>query len=406
MREKAMKKFIILTSFLLVALVVAEIAPLYAQITVCGGPCTPTPAAQQAVSGLGWSFRFTRPCSTASTTSGGNGGGIEITNATYHGRTVFFKMHTPILNVQYQNNQCGPYRDWQWQESRFQCNGTVVAPGRCNGSATTNCANPPGGDTGNFCGVSVFTNNAASPRYIVLTSVVSAGWYRYQFEYYFYEDGSFRPAIKWTATTDSGCINNSHFHTIYWRIDFDIETGANNIIEENVYTSDPAYYNIIDPIQVEMKRMGDSSALRWWRVRNKGTSRAYLVYPPETYLYYIGPLPNPFDTDFAVDQSSVPFQIGDVWALRYNNPTGSQEETNECTGGLCSGLAGGFWAHLDRYVDQAGGATPASMPGWIDGQDIVFWYSARHMHQGSPTPPSCDGANGPYIVTDPAGPAW
>lgn len=399
MREKTMRKLILLTSLLLAMLAVGQTASLLAQC----GTCTPTPDAQRQVSGLGWSFSFTRPCSTQTTTSGGNGGGIELQNGLFNGKKVFYKMHTPILNVQYQNGACGPYRDWQYQESRFQCNGSVVAPGRCNGSATTNCANPPGGDVGSFCGVSVFTNTAASPQYIVLTTVLTAGWYRYQLEYYFYADGSFRPAIKWTGVP-AGCLNNSHLHTIYWRIDFDVETAVNNIIEENVVAPDPSYYSTIDPIQFEMKRLADSSGLRWWRVRNKGTNRGYLVYPPESYLYYQGPLPSPFDADFPIDQPSVPFQIGDMWALKYSSAL--QEETQDCAGGLCSGLSGGFWSHLDRFVDQAAGSAPPNNVGWIDGADVVFWYSARHMHQGSPTPPSCDNANGPYIVPDPAGPAW
>jgi hypothetical protein len=84
---------------------------------------------------------------------------------------VFFKAHTPILNVKYQNDACGPFRDWQFEESPFRCS-PVVASGRCNGPAVTNCANPVGGDVGSFCGVSVDTSH---PNYLVLTTMLRAG---------------------------------------------------------------------------------------------------------------------------------------------------------------------------------------------------------------------------------------
>ncbi len=73
-----------------------------AQCGTCTDPGT------QTVNWNGWSFQFIRPCLTGPTTSGGNGGGIEIRNATYNGKLVFSKAHTPILNVKYKDDACGP----------------------------------------------------------------------------------------------------------------------------------------------------------------------------------------------------------------------------------------------------------------------------------------------------------
>jgi hypothetical protein len=151
-----------------------------AQCGTCTDPGT------QTVTWNGWSFSFVRPCLTGGTTSGGNGG------------------HTPILNVKYQNDACGPYRDWQDQESRFACT-NVTAAGRCDGPATTNCEMPNGEDTGAFCGVSVFE----SPTKLTLTTNVQAGWYRYVLKWHFFPDGSFHPEGLFGAVPAS-CVQNPH----------------------------------------------------------------------------------------------------------------------------------------------------------------------------------------------------
>ncbi|MBI1746725.1 MAG: hypothetical protein HYR55_09075 [Acidobacteria bacterium] len=385
MREMIGKKLLIVASFFVLVGILA--APAFAQ-------CVGDP---QNVVWNGWSFQFIRPCKTQTTTSGGNGGGIELRNGVFNGKQVFFKLHTPILNVRYQGDACGPYRDWQYQESNFQCVGTVVAgQGRCNGAAVTNCNNPPGGDVGSFTGVAVDTS---SPDYLVLTTVLSAGWYRYQLEYYFYANGALRPAVKWTGVPNP-CLNNSHLHSIFWRIDFDIEGSANNEIAEfNDPPLSPGYtFNYPwDILFTEQARMKDTALSRFWRQRNRGTNRAYLVYSPETYTALFGPLP-PFGIG-NVDGVAVPFQRQDIWGLLYNGAL--QEETNDCAGtpALCT-LTTGVWPHLDRFVDQTSDINQ------MVGQDLVFWYSASHAHPGSPTAPACDEVNGPYLTPDPDGPAW
>lgn len=372
MKKLTSKKRLIFTLFLLILSAGFQAASLYAQCGACGG----TP---QTVNWAGWSFQFVRPCLTQSTTAGGRGGGIEIQFANYNGRRVFFKAHTPILNVKYQNDACGPYRDWQYQESRFQCNGVVAAPGRCNGTATTNCANPAGGDVGGFCGVSVDTSD---PNQVVLTTVLQAGWYRYQLEWTFVSDGTFRPAIKWTAVP-AGCLNFAHIHFVYWRIDYDIESSSPNTIEEwNDVPLVPGYFNTgWDPLFVEMTRMKDTNAGRWWRIRNNNTNRAYIIQSPESF----GDLVN-------IDGVAPVLQIDDIWALRYNAPL--QEETDD------AGSFSRWWIQIGKFIDYT--APNDNMRG----QDVVFWYGAAHSHAGTGVPPPCDEVQGPYSYPDPAGPAW
>jgi len=48
----------------------------------------------------------------------------------YKGKRVLYRGHVPILNVKYDGDACGPYRDWQNEESMIQAPaGNDVAPG-------------------------------------------------------------------------------------------------------------------------------------------------------------------------------------------------------------------------------------------------------------------------------------
>ncbi|HEV8224075.1 MAG TPA: hypothetical protein VGP74_02365, partial [Rubrobacteraceae bacterium] len=55
-----------------------------------------------------WSFLVVRP----SASQGTNASGIELRNVMYRGKLVLFEAHAPVLNVQYDGNACGPFRDW------------------------------------------------------------------------------------------------------------------------------------------------------------------------------------------------------------------------------------------------------------------------------------------------------
>ena len=89
--------------------------------------CTPPPDAQQSTtrSAAGrvrvrvrrgnrvlWTFYAIRPADS----SGTNGSGVELRYVNYRGKRVLYRAHVPILNVRYDNDACGPYRDWQDEE--------------------------------------------------------------------------------------------------------------------------------------------------------------------------------------------------------------------------------------------------------------------------------------------------
>jgi hypothetical protein len=356
------------------------------------GSCTGGP---QNVSWEGWTFSFLRPCLTGPTTAGGRGGGLEIDNAKYHGKLVFTKAHTPILNVKYMNDACGPYRDWQDEESVFQCT-NVTAPGRCDGPAITNCENPGGGDIGSFCGVSV----SRTPTRLTLTTNVQAGWYRYILKWHFYPNGTFHPEAYF-GTIPASCVNNQHVHMIYFRVDMDIEGSTPNTAEEHYdsnYATRPTngpeasefpespegvpYWDSWDPIFLESARFKQADGSRWWRIRNSSTGRAYLIYPPETFKAPTGP-----------DEVTVFPQIADIWFLKYNSA--NQEETDDF------GDFQRYWAHLGQFLNDSSWPNDS-----LIGADIVVWYGGGTLHAFEAGAPACHVVAGPYYLPDPKAVSW
>ena len=66
-----------------------------------------------------WSLIAVRPAAS----SGAQGSGVELRGVSYRGRRVLRRAHVPILNVRYDGDACGPYRDWQNEEGRFKAQG-------------------------------------------------------------------------------------------------------------------------------------------------------------------------------------------------------------------------------------------------------------------------------------------
>ena len=132
-----------------------------------------------------WSFLVIRP----SASSGTNASGVELQNVRYRGKLVLFQAHVPILNVQYDGDACGPFRDWLFEESWIQADGANVAPGIRRSQAPAQTILESGTDSGNFRGVAIYRQG----RETVLVSELQAGWYRYVSRWRFHDDGTIRP---------------------------------------------------------------------------------------------------------------------------------------------------------------------------------------------------------------------
>ncbi len=76
-----------------------------------------------------WTLIANRPAAS----SGTNGSGVELRDVSYRGKRIFRRAHVPILNVRYDHDACGPYRDWQNEESMLSA--TAPTPRRASGCA-------------------------------------------------------------------------------------------------------------------------------------------------------------------------------------------------------------------------------------------------------------------------------
>lgn len=288
-----------------------------------------------------WDFILVRPRAS----SGANGSGVELRFVDYKGQRVLYRAHVPILNVEYSAAGaaagCGPtYRDWQNQESCFRASGgDPVGPG------FRVCSSPPqtilesGVDGGNFAGVALWYDG----RELRLVSQLAAGWYRYISDWRLRNDGSIGPRFGFAGTLNP-CTCHLHTHHVYWRLDFDILTAGNNVVEE--YNNPPIVGNSNwHTKRFEIRRPRDAGHQRRWRVRNKGTFRGYDLVPG------------------GHDGSADGYGEGDVWVLRYRG--------NEIDDGQ------GFTTN--PALSRAGIDTFITGES-VDGQDIVIWYAGHFPH--------------------------
>jgi len=296
-----------------------------------------------------WKFLAVRPAAS----SGTNGSGVELRFVDYRGKRLLYRAHVPILNVKYNGNACGPYRDWQKEEGMIQATGADVAPGfrLCPTPAQTILDS--GSDTGNFLGTAIYVRGLE----VVLVCEMQAGWYRYVSEWRFHANGTIRPRFGFSAVSSS-CVCNVHHHHAYWRLDFDIRTPGNNRVRE---FNDPPlvgsskwhnkYYEIARP--------RGPARHRKWRVENATTGEGYEIIP--------GP-----DDGVATSSPDWPFPKGDVWILRYRG------------------------SEIDDGVTAVGPPYEAGLDNWVNGesiqnQDVVIWYGAHFTHDIAHEPAGSHG---------------
>jgi hypothetical protein len=295
-----------------------------------------------------WEMRIIRP----SASSGTRASGIEVQNVKYRGKSVMKRGNAPVLNVEYPNGACGPYRDWQYQEDQFATPATgntdpapgirIVAAGQV---ATT--ALETGTDAGNFRGVAVYTQNSET----VLVTELQAGWYRYIMEWRFADNGTIRPRFGFGATDDS-CVCSVHNHHVYWRFDMDVVNPENNVFQVE------RGRKFLRALPNETSRLRNYTTNRGILVQNSTGNEAYMMIPNIT--------------DGVADN----YGRGDMWVLKYKNVVGGTALQNEID---------------DGYNQVSGTGTPINIGSLfmnneaITGQDVVLWYGSHFIHS--------DGAN-------------
>jgi hypothetical protein len=284
-----------------------------------------------------WKFMLVRPAGS----SGTWGSGVELRGLDYRGKRVLYRAHVPILNVKYEGDACGPYRDWQDQEGMFSATGSDPVPGfrLCSAPATT--VLETGSDIGNFLGVAIFVDGPE----VVLVSELEAGWYRYISRWRLHADGTIKPRFGFSAV-ESSCVCSVHHHHVYWRLDFDIGTAGNNLVQE--FNDPPLSGNTAKwhNLNYEIRRARNTGRNRRWRVKNKTTGDAYDIIPGA-------------HDGIAASMPDWPFGRGDTWFLRYHAP-----EIDD--GAIYSGSE----AALDSWANGES----------INGKDVVVWYGGHFSH--------------------------
>jgi copper amine oxidase-like protein len=270
----------------------------------------------------------------------------------YRGKMVLKRAHVPILNVKYDADACGPYRDWQYSEGYFQTDAVGfndIGPGFRITKSPATTALESGNDTGNFKGVAVYTQGTE----LVLVTELNAGWYRYIHEWRLDSDGTIRPRYGFGAT-NSSCVCAIHHHHVYWRFDFDIKTPDKNAVfpvVEGAWWQPPAIAT-----EGQFFRNQGTNA---WLVKNLASGDGYKIVPGNDGTAYNDP--------FAYGK-------GDVWVLQYHSSGTNPAE-----------------------LDDPNTSTAANIDSWVNGesvinQDIVVWYGAHFDHT--------DGGNGVLDVVD------
>jgi len=296
-----------------------------------------------------WKFLLVRPAAS----SGTNGSGVELRYVDYRGKRVLYRAHVPILNVKYDGDKCGPYRDWQNEEGMIQAVGTDPAPGFRLCSAPAQTIIESGSDVGTFLGVGIYVQG----QEVVLVSEMQAGWYRYVSLWRLHTDGTIRPRFGFSAVTSS-CVCNVHHHHAYWRLDFDIRTASDNLVRE---FNDPPIIpgtNWHDK-NFEIRRPRDPAHKRRWRVMNNRTGEAYDIIPGA-------------NDGIATTATDWPFPRGDLWVLRSHG--------NEIDDGVHA-IGPPYEAGIDAWVNGEA----------VNGQDVVIWYGAHFTHDVQGDPPGQHG---------------
>jgi hypothetical protein len=297
-----------------------------------------------------WEFCYT----AYGQSSGPRGSGLDLRNIHYNGRLVLKQAHAPMLFAEYTTNTC--YRDWKDVSTPILAEPAVRNQVGTSSvfNATTSCdrSNDPVASYG-VCPYALpgrvpgdcFTGVALENKgdHLLVTAQYVADWYMYSSRFAFYQDGSFEPEFGFGNRNGT---NNSitHWHHNYWRLDFDIEGGTNDLIAQDGVVQSSEFATLrCNPVTTP-----SCANERRWTVVDSVTGRGYELVPSSDD--YVTP----------TNQSGRAFHLVDVMGTVYtvgeygDNPAYSlgdcsMDEENLANGGDLDGPAG-------------------------TGADVVLWY--------------------------------
>lgn len=316
----------------------------------CGGPptqgsCTsPGGTAWQALawpaSNPLWSMLVRRP--SGSTGDGQSyGAGVEIADVFFNNRLVLKRGGMPVLNVFYNGNACGPYRDWLYSENCFECTGTDLGNGLrfANPGTRARTICDTGNDSGNFRGVGIHEEPGGDE--ILLITECSAGWYRYVTGWRFHRAGIIKPRFQY-GYTDSSCVCYGRLHNGYWRLHFALD-GVGGLAVEETDSPRGGRREKWSPIRIEARRIRWQNRPMRWRVRKLSTGFTAEIVPGDKDGF--------FETPSTGE--------GDVWVVK--------ARATEMIGNS------GAFANITQYVN---GERTLN-------EDLVVWYGVHLRKRGA-----------------------
>jgi Copper amine oxidase, enzyme domain len=314
-----------------------------------------------------WEMTIVRP--SASSGASSERSGIEVQNVKYKGKTVLKRGHAPVLNVQYINNACGPFRDWQYAEGFFNApdaGATDPAAGiRILGTgqiATTSVES--GSDTGNYKGVAVYQQDVGNGNELVMVSEMNAGWYRYVMEWRFAPDGTIRPRYGFGSTVNS-CVCAPRNHHVYWRFDFDIVQPNNKIFQVE------RGRKFQQPLSTEAAVFRNYKTNRSLLIQNSNGDEAYQITPSIT--------DGTVTDDFGVLNDT--YGAGDLWVMRFQGTATAPGELDDPNSGSAVNLAP--WINSESLVNQ----------------DLVVWYGAHEYRPDGTSLTNFSRSNSNQVLT-------
>jgi Copper amine oxidase, enzyme domain len=294
------------------------------------------------------------------------GGGLVIRKANYKGTRVLYEAGAPFVLVDYHANAPIFKDGLGWTTCGNGLDFTALTPTAPNatssaippsGIATNDNQYDPSTNPGGAVMVEKHAAELSESAHLVLWTKLQCGNYQYIHRWEFGADGSIHVYVGlggklWTAHPgpDGLAGGRAHIHNFYFRLDFDIGTFANNLVQEFAHTNLSALAgDQWTDLKSEGKRTVNPAQFTKWRVVNKtakpnGQLRSYEL---------IGGSEGPPDGTYST---------GDLWVVRYK-PSGEDGSNVGCNDSVLANL-------------YAGGGSPES----ADGQDVVVWYCLRTHH--------------------------
>jgi len=285
------------------------------------------------------------------------GGGMTISQAYFKGSKVLHMGTQPFVLVPYHGNSptfkdglnsgaCGSGIAFTAMKPTAPNAPEVNMPP--GSQATNDNQYDPIGNPGGAVMVEKEPATLTEPAKAVIWAKLQAYNYQYIQQWEFNADGSVHVKVGLGArlwTYDA--LTGGHIHNFYFRLDFDIVSSGNNLVQRFGHAGNNPGDDKWTDIKVESKETMNPAQFTKWRILNKtpkpnGQFRSYELTP---------------GSDGAPDGT---YSTGDLWVVRYKYPI-EDGSTVACK-------------------DTVLGSTYCNGES-VDGEDVVVWYCLRHHHQ-------------------------